>query len=131
MYFQPDDSGNRLQRLLLSYCEEKEALFCNLCIAYGTTTTTSSNQNPGKFLTGFNSWKHICQRFDEHESFQKHKACVEAHIRFGSNKTVVDLLTVSQTSLLNKQVMQRKQILDTVASILKMIGKRETSYRET
>ena len=93
--FRRDDFGGRLQRLWLSYCEEKEALFCNLCIAYGTTT--SSNQKPSKFLTDFNSWKHIYQQIDEHESSQKHKACVEPHIRFSSNKTVVDLLTVSQT----------------------------------
>ena len=52
VYFRPDDSGGRLQRLWLSYCEEKEALFCSLCIAYGTTA--SSNQNPNKLLTGFN-----------------------------------------------------------------------------
>ena len=48
-----------------------------------------------------------------------------------SNKTVVDLLTVNQTSLHNKQVMQRKQIFGRVVSIVKMIGKRGTSYRET
>ena len=129
VYFLPDDSGVCLQRLWLSHCEEKEAVFCSLCIAHGTTT--SSNQNPSKFLTGFNSWRHIYQQIDEHESSQKHKACVEAHIRFSSNKTVVDLLTVSQTSLHNKQVMQRRQILDRVVSIVKMIGKRGTSYRET
>ena len=130
MYFQPDDSGGCLQRLWLSYCEEKEALFCNLCIAYGATTT-NSNQDPCKFLTGFTSWKYIYQRIDEHESFQKHKACVEAHIQFSRNKTVVDLLTVSQASLHNKQVIQRRWILDRVVSIVKKIGKRETSDRET
>ena len=129
MYFRPDDSGGRLQQLWLSYCEEKEALFCNLCVAYGTTT--SSNQNPSKFLTGFNSWKHIYQRIDEHESSQKHKACVEAHIRFNSNKTVVDLLIVNQTSLHNKHVVQRRPILDSVVSILKMIEKRGTSCKGT
>ena len=129
VYFRPDDSGDRLQRLSLSYCEEKEALFCNLCIAYNTTT--GSNQNPSKFLTGFNSWKHIYQRINKHKSSQKHKACVEAHVRFSSNKTVVDLPTVTQTSLHNKQVMQRRQILDRVVSIVKMIGKKGTSYRET
>ena len=48
VYFRPDDSGGRLQRLLLLYREEKEALFCNLCIAY--STTSSSNQNPANFL---------------------------------------------------------------------------------
>ena len=118
-----------MQRLWLLYCEEKKALFCNLCIAYGPTT--SSNQNPCKFLTGFNSWKHIYQRIDEHESSQKHKACVEVHILFSSNKAVVVLLTVSQTLLNNKQVMQRKQIFGRVVSIVKMIEKRGTSYRET
>ena len=122
MYFRPGDSGGRLQRLWLSYCEEKEALFCNLCIAYGTTRT-SSNRNPSKFLTSFNLWKHIYQRIDEHESSQKHKACVDAHIRFSSSKTMVDLLTISQTSLHNKQAIQRRQILDRAISIVKFISK--------
>ena len=36
---------------------------------------------------------------NENKSSQKLKGCVEAHMRFSSNKTVVDLLTVSQTSL--------------------------------
>ena len=44
---------------------------------------------------------------------------------------MVDLLTVSQTSLHNKQVMQRRLILDRVVSIVKMIGKRGTSYGGT
>ena len=44
---------------------------------------------------------------------------------------MVDLLAVSPTSLHNKQVMQRKQILDRVVSIVKMMGKRGTSYKET
>ena len=44
---------------------------------------------------------------------------------------MVDLLTISQTSLHNKQVMQRRQIFDRVVSIVKMIGKRGTSYRGT
>ena len=44
---------------------------------------------------------------------------------------MVDLLTVSQTSLHNKEVMKRRQILDRVVSIVKMIGKRGTSYRKT
>ena len=57
--------------------------------------------------------------------------CVEAHIRFSRNKTVVDLLTVSQTSLQNKQVMHRRQILDRVVSTVKIVGKRGTSYRGT
>ena len=129
VYFRPNDSGGCLQRSWFSYFEKKEALFCNLCIAYGTTT--SSNQNLSKFLTGFNSWKHIYERIDKHESSQKLKAYVEAHKRFSSNKTVVDLLTVSQTSLHNKQVMQRRQNLDRVVPIVKMIGKRGMSYRGT
>ena len=44
---------------------------------------------------------------------------------------MVDILTVSQTSLHNKQVMQRMQILNRVVSIVKMIGKRQMSYRGT
>ena len=44
---------------------------------------------------------------------------------------MVDLLTISQTSLHNKQVMQRRQIFDRVVFIVKMIGKRGTSCRGT
>ena len=44
---------------------------------------------------------------------------------------MVDLLTVGQTSLHNKQVMQRRQFLDRVVSVVKMIGKWRTSYRGT
>ena len=43
---------------------------------------------------------------------------------------MVDLLTVSQTSLHNKQVMQRRQILDRVVPC-KNDWKRGTSYRGT
>ena len=71
------------------------------------------------------TWKHIHQRIDEHESSQKHQACVEAYLRFSSSKTIMDFLTVSQTSLRNQKVMQRRQIVP----IVKMIGKREMSYR--
>ena len=81
---------------------KKKKLYFAIFALYVYGTTTSSNENPSKFLTGFNLWKHIYQRIDKVESSQKHKACVEAHIRFSSNKTVIDLLTVSQISLHNK-----------------------------
>ena len=127
VYFRPDDSGGRLQ--WLSYCEEKEALFCNLCIAYGTTT--NSNQNPSKFQRVSIHGNTFTNELMNTKVLKKHKECAEAHIRFSSNMTVVDLLTVSQTSLHNKQIMQRRQILDRVVSIVKIIGKRGTSYRGT
>ena len=44
---------------------------------------------------------------------------------------MVDLLSVSQTSLHNKQVMPRKPIPDRAVPILKMIEKWGTSYRGT
>ena len=44
---------------------------------------------------------------------------------------MIDLLTVGQTSLHNKQVTHTRQILDRVVSLGKMIGKRGTSYRGT
>ena len=86
-------------------------------------------KEPQKISNGCQFVETHYQRIYEHESSQKHRACVEAHIQFRSNKTVVDLLTVSQTSLHKKQVMQRRQILDRVVSIWKMIGKTGTIYR--
>ena len=48
-------------------------------------------------------------------------------MQFSNNKTEIYLHTVSQTSLHNAQVMQRRQILDRVVSVVKMIGKRGRS----
>ena len=76
----------------MSYCKKKEVLFCNGCIIYGNF----SEQQCNKFLTGFSAWKHIHQRIDEHESSQKHQACVEAYLQFSSIKTILNLLAVSQ-----------------------------------
>ena len=44
---------------------------------------------------------------------------------------MVDLLTVSQTSLHNKQVIQKTKFSTQLVSIMKMMGKRGTSYRGT
>ena len=117
-----------MQRLWLSYSEENEALFCNLCIAYDT----SSKQSSSKFKTGFDDWRHVHQRIDEREISQKHQHCAEAFLRFSTGKEISTLVAVgNDTSLLNKHVMRRKLVLDRIVSIIKMIGKRGMSYRGT
>ena len=129
VYFRSDDTGDRLQRLWLSYSEENEALFCNLCIAYDT----SSKQSSSKFKTGFDDWRHVHQRIDEHEISQKHQHCAEAFLRFSTGKEISTLVAVgSDTSLHNKHVMRKRRlVLDRIVSIIKMIGKRGMSYRGT
>lgn len=44
----------------LTYCNERHALFCFLCLAFSKPTDSI-------FLTGMSDWRHVHQRAEEHE----------------------------------------------------------------
>ena len=123
VYFRTD---NNLRRLWLSFSEAKNAIFCSMCLAF---STADSAIKVSQFVTGFSDLKHLYQRIEEHESSKKHQHCTEAYLRFSSKNTIDDMIPSSHLSLSRQQVIQRRLILDRVVSIVKMIGKRGTSYR--
>ena len=116
-----DDSGAHKERLSESFCENKQALFCNICIAF------ASKQESNMFLRGFSDWKHIHQRLREHS--QKHQECVHAYLRHVSNRTVSDMISTTQLTQTKQQIVKRREVLDRIVSIVRLIGKRGMSYR--
>ncbi|XP_065642999.1 uncharacterized protein LOC136074593 [Hydra vulgaris] len=121
VYYRPEDG---IQRMLLSFSEEKECLFCSVCLADG-----NEKQKPSSFVTGFNSWTHIHQRIVEHESSKRHQECVEAYLHFYINRTILDMVQGQQYSLRKQLVLHRRLIVARVVSIVKVIGKRGMPYR--
>lgn len=111
---------NGTERKWLTYSDKKKALFCTVCLAF-------SDGNP--FTTGMCTWKHIYLRIDEHEKSLAHGKSSEAYFLYRQNKSVDKLLFSTQLELNNKQIMKRRQILDRVINVLKLVGKRGLSYR--
>ena len=108
VYHSTDGSGERLQRMWLSYCSENERLFCSMCIAF----TSSAPNFLSKFVTGFNNWKYVHQRIKEHESSKIHKDCVDSYMRCQKNETIGDLCVQRSTyaqnvTFRNREVLRR------------------------
>jgi hypothetical protein len=112
-----------INRNWVSYCQESKALFCTVCLAYGKTDDMNS------FTEGMNSWKHVHQRIEEHENSKYHEKCVEAHIVSVSERDIDSILFSQQNKIRYQQVQEKRQVMERVIEILKMIGKRGLSYR--
>lgn len=72
---------------------------------------------------------HIHQRVEEHEKSNLHRGCAEAYFLRSSKSTIQDLLMGPQMSLHREQVRRRRQVLERIIDVLKLIGKRGLSYR--
>lgn len=107
----------------LTYCQERHALHCSVCIAFAKLYDRSP------FITGMTDWKHVHQRIVEHEKSMAHKTCAEAYFLNASKCDVKHLLSGSQLSSHREQMRKRRQILERVVDVVKLIGKRGLSYR--
>ncbi|KAK0148975.1 Zinc finger MYM-type protein 1 [Merluccius polli] len=76
-------------------------------------------------------WKHINQRVEEHERSNMHRVCAEAYFLRASKADIASLLHGPQVVAHRHQVRKRRQVLERVVDIVKLIGKRGLSYRGT
>lgn len=60
-------------RKWLTYCPERHALCCFLCLAFSKPTDSSI------FINGMSDWRHVHQRLEEHEKSMAHRICAEAY----------------------------------------------------
>lgn len=81
------------------------------------------------FITGMKDQKHIHQRVEEHERSNLHRGCAEAYFLTSSKRDVDNLLMGHQMSLRKVQVRKRRQVLERIIDVVKLIGKRGLSYR--
>ncbi len=75
------------------------------------------------------AWKHAHQRVQEHERSNIHRESAEAFF-FRVNKAEIHtLLTDKQITVHRDQVRKRRQVLERVIDVVKVIGKCGLSYR--
>jgi len=120
----PTKAFNRndgVNRKWVSYTVKHKALFCCICICYGDGT--------GPFSKGFTHCKHVYTRISEHENSKKHKMNVDAHIIKKNYGFIDSPVTYSHSSIMKKEVENRRQVLLRIIDIIKLIGKRGLSYR--
>ncbi|XP_050065551.1 zinc finger MYM-type protein 1-like [Aphis gossypii] len=113
------------KRIWLTYSSKHSALFCSICLAFGTLCDKNT------FTVGVNDWRHIYQRIEEHEKSKTHGNSVDAYFLKNSSSSVDQLLIYDHCNLRKKQVDEKRQVLTRIIDIIKMIGKRGLSYRRT
>lgn len=110
-------------RKWLTYCEDNHTLYCTVCLAFARPDETSP------FITGMKDWKHITQRVEEHERSQMHRMCAEAYALRECKADISTLLHGPQVLSHRDQIRKRRQVLERVIAVVKVIGKRGLSYR--
>ena len=74
-------------------------------------------------------WKHYGQRIEEHNGSKAHKDCAEAYMLQACKADIRSLLAGNQMSAHREQLRKRRQVLERIVDIVKIIGKRGLSYR--
>ncbi|XP_046870317.1 uncharacterized protein LOC124489198 isoform X2 [Hypomesus transpacificus] len=108
----------------LTYSDERNALFCFLCLAF------SKPNDPSSFIGGMTDWRHVHQRIEEHERGMAHRQCAEAYVLNCSRASVDHLLEGRQLKGHREQVKKRRQVLERVVEVVRVLGKRGLSYRQ-
>ncbi|XP_065651106.1 uncharacterized protein LOC136079299 [Hydra vulgaris] len=115
---------DKVNRRWLSYSLEKNALFCTMCLAYSDITNNSSFVN-----LGMTDWRHTLQCVKEHENSKTHENCVNCHMLKSKGKDIYNLMFTNEGSARQKNIIERKQVLERIIDVVKLIGKRGLAFR--
>ena len=118
--FMRKDGSNRKW---LTFSESKKALYCSVCLAFSKVSDTST------FIEGMTDRKHIHVRIEEHENSVLHRECADAYFLRSNMGDIENLLFSNQMSLRREQIRKRRNVMERIVNIVKLIGKRGLSYR--
>ncbi|KAL4097464.1 hypothetical protein QTP88_022246 [Uroleucon formosanum] len=113
--------NNNMNRIWCTYDVQENKLYCSVCLAFTTEMNT--------FTTGLNDRRHVHQRIKEHENSKNHNFCSEAYFLHFHKKDIGNLLFVNQNRLQREEVKKRRQVLDRIINVIKLIGKCGLSIR--
>lgn len=112
---------NGTNRKWLTYSIENNLMYCFICLAFSKDKTSS-------FINGTMDRRHIHQRIEEHEKSKLHSQSTSAYMQFASNQSIEECVGNHVTKRKEK-VLRRRQILERIVDVVKLIGKRGLSYR--
>lgn len=75
------------------------------------------------------TWKYVHLRIQEHEQSKGYRASVEAYFLRAKKSDISSLLNEKQVSAHHEQVRKKRQVMEHIIGILRLIGKRGLSYR--
>lgn len=119
VYFKNND-----KRKWISYNVKNKKVYCSVCLAFGGSSEANS------FMLGQNDWRHIHVRISEHEKSVAHNKHAEQ--QFLRNSSVADinsLVVFGFKNLRQKQIQFRRDVLQRIIHIIKVLGKRGQSLR--
>ena len=99
----------------MSYGAQNHSLFCAVCMAFSKKTDTSA------FIQGCKDWRHIHQKLNSHENTHIHLECVNAYLSWISKADIPNLLDSNMMSARRKQVRKRRQVLERVIDVTKLM----------
>ncbi|XP_031352528.1 uncharacterized protein LOC116177648 [Photinus pyralis] len=113
--------GLSFQRQWLSYNEVNKKLYCFICLVYSKMNSS--------FCTGFDDWRHVHQRIEQHEASKAHSESGALFMAAKQKKSTRDLLFNNQLENRRKEVMERRHIVEVIVDVLKLIGKQGLAFR--
>lgn len=80
-------------------------------------------------MQGVTERKYIHQSIERHENLLCHKSSSEAYFLRRNNSNVENLLFSAQIKVRREQVRKRRDVMERIVDVIKVIGKRGLSYR--
>lgn len=105
--------------------EENQCSYYMVCLAISNPKETSTSV----FIKGFHYRKKNHQRAEEHDESENHRNCAKAYLLRANNANVKQLLFSKQMKEREEQVTKRRQVMEKIVDVVKVIGKRGLSYR--
>lgn len=75
------------------------------------------------------TWKHVHQRIEEHEKSKIHRDSADAYFLLAKRADIKSLLADKQMSLHHEQVKKKRQVMERIIDVIKVICKCGLSYR--
>lgn len=71
-------------------------------------------------------WRHTLQRVKDNQRYENsrpHENCINFHMHKSKGKDIYNLMFTNKRSIRQKNIIERKQVLERIIDVVKLIGK--------
>ncbi|KAL6495855.1 hypothetical protein OROGR_030418 [Orobanche gracilis] len=126
-YTRPLRNGEKLDRPWLVYSRKNDKVFCFCCVLFKRENVMSSPLTTATI--GYNDWKNIYSRLNEHEKSNDHLNCLtdwmEAETRLRKKMTIDS----SNEKVIEKEKMFWGEVLKRIMCVVKTLASNNSAFR--